>query len=1054
LNAERLRYIETIYHAALEQTPENRSTFIQTQCSGDAETYEEVRSLIDCCDEDNKFLAQPALKAVEIFREADSEILARRPYPPIDRLSGKSVSHYRILELAGCGGMGVVYKALDKTLGRHVALKFLLNPAGNGQQLQSTNFNHSGCTLERFRDEARVCSQLDHPNICVVYEIDESEYGPFIAMQWLEGQTLDAEIGGTPLAAGRVIEIGMQLADALATAHNASILHRDIKPANIFIVQRGFAKILDFGLAKLLGDEDNPDGSGSVTGVAHAAGSGSYMAPEQLLGKRVDERSDVFSLGVVLYEMTTGRKAFRGDSLVSILSALLHDTPEQPTKICPSLPEALEKIILRAMAKEPAERYQSATELREALGRLKVELESKPKGWFGTGLPHLHRSGQALFIAVGSSLLICLVIASIMYRHRARVDKASSASQRLVVLADFDNKTGEPIFDETLKQGFRVVMEQSPYLNLLSDRSSARTLAYMGKPATQRVSGDVAREVCLRNMGSVILSGTISSLGSRYIIAVNASNCETGALIDSEQEQANTREEVLDRFNKIATAMRGKLGESLASIKEHDVPLRQVTTRSLEALRAFSLGMKAGLAGGDRAAIPLLQRAVDLDPSFAMANACLGNSYFGTGELGSANKYLSRAYALRNAVSAKEKLYIEAHYFGDSGQIEKGIATFEMWQQAFPSDPTTYVDLGVLYSLAGRQQQSLEQEMEALRRVPYDGAVYLNLATAQILLGKVDDAEATIKLAAARNVHRPVFSLLQYQLAFLKAQPEEMERQYQIALSQRQTEAWALAYRADTEAYYGRLANSRRFSRQAIDTARLQEERESVANYQAIEALHDAEFGQFPAARKEAGLALHAGPDEITQVLAALALAQAGDSTRARSITAALAAARPLDTFLNRYWIPTIHAAADIHDGNYQRALTELELTIPYESATPPTPTNVYPYPIYLRGQAYLHLERGADAAREFKKIVEHCELAMNYPLASLAQLGLARAYRLQIASSVRRTMKRQTPSSSADFRELSRSEYSKLLEIWNDPVQAESPQRQAVQELSSIGNL
>ncbi len=997
--------VETLYHSALARPAADRASFLRDQCPHDADLYREVVSLVDCALDSEEFLAKPAIELAHQLSASTSQ--AHPPLDPAARI-GQTVSHYRILELAGTGGMGVVYKAVDLDLGRFAALKFF-HPFGPGFGNAPQHW------IDMLRNEARTCSLLDHPNICMIYEICESDGQPFLAMQWLEGKTLDEELQGIPLPQDRLIDLGVQLADALDAAHHAGILHGDIKPANILITSRGQAKILDFGLARSIQSNERPALLAPLLSGENAVGSASYMSPEQVRGSAVDQRSDLFSLGAVLYEMATGSQAFDGNSLAAILASILQAAPTPPRALNPALLAGLEQVILRAIAKSPDARYENAGKLREALSALHScnEAEGRPAN------AHSHRSfsrrilSKYTFFVAGLLIILAMCVPSTLRRLPALARPPLHPPESILV-SDFENTTRQPVFDDVLQQSFRVQLQQSPFLSTISAAVAAETLGYMGRPSRELITGEVAHEVCLRNGCSVIVSGSIARLGAKYVLSVNATSARTGKQLDSEQIEVAQPEMVLAESAGMARRLRARLGESPASIQQFDAPLRRVTTRSLEALRAYSAGMKAGLESGDAASIPLLQRAVELDPSFAMANAALGNAYADIGEMSNAYRYLSRAYSSRDSVTTREKLQIESHFLGLTGQLEKSIVVFRSWQQLYPKDPAPYTDLGVMYSLLGRQEHSLEVEQTALTLFPQDGAVYVNLASTQMLLGRVDDAIQTIRLAREHKIDRPVFPLLLYQLAYLKNDRQEMDRQSRQALQQPETEALMLAFESDTAATEGHISEAREFSRRAIDAAQRQHQPESAANFQALSALHEAELGNRAESRRQAGRALASGSNQSAQILSALALAEIGETRRARTVISSLGRLYPNDLLIQRYWIPVIEAAGDIAQQHYADAVEQLEKSAPYDFATPMTPTNVYPYPIYLRGVAYLGLGREDQAAQEFLKITQHRELAGNYLLIARAHRELARAYRqkaLRVATSPARTALMQLAS-------------------------------------------
>jgi len=592
-------------------------------------------------------------------------------------------------------------------------------------------------------------------------------------------------------------------------------------------------------------------------------------------------------------------------------------------------------------------------------------------------------------------LLVAVAIGGTLY-FRSRRNTPRLTDKDTVVLSDFDNKTGDPVFDDTLKQGLSVQVEQSPFLELVPDRRVNETLKLMGRSPDDRLTANVTREVCQRTGSKAMLTGSIAGLGSQYVIGLKAVNCNTGDVLAEAQEQAAGKEAVLKALDAAAVGLRSKLGESLSSVEKYATPVEEATTPSLEALKAYSLGWKVLLAKGDPAALPFFKRAVALDPNFAMAYRVIAVIYGNLNEVGRAAENARQAYELGEKVSERERFYIEAtYYLVATGELEKAAQAYELWQQTYPRDFLAYTNLGSISGNLGNWEKALEEDREALRLEPNSAVNYFNLALAYTTLNRLEEADAVYKQAKERKLEIEGLLQIPYLLAFLKGDAAQMAQSASVAMGKLGTENLLLATQADTEGWYGKLKNAHELTGRAMDSAQHNDAKESAAVYQAVAALREVESGNREQARAEVKAALKLAPSRDVRAIAALALVRAGDTAAAEKLAAELDKTFPLDTLVHRYWLPTIRAGLALERKDPNRAIELLRVASTIELSEP-TYLTIFLCPVYLRGEAYLMLHDGNRAAVEFQKFIDHRGLVVNFPWGALARLGLARAYALQ----------------------------------------------------------
>jgi eukaryotic-like serine/threonine-protein kinase len=775
---------------------------------------------------------------------ADAETSA--PEAPGDHLLGKRISHYRLIRLLGGGGMGLVFEGEDLKLGRRVAIKLI-----------PSELAAEPGAFQRFEREARAASSLDHPNICSIYQLGEHEGQPFIVMQLLDGMTLREWIEGgtgrgTPARLREILDIAVQIAEGLDAAHQKGIIHRDIKPANIFITKLGQAKILDFGVAKFVEGGDlsaNPDsetvapaGEMNPTRTAASLGTPSYLSPEQIRRLKLDTRTDLFSFGLVLYEMATSQRAFPGSSATVIRDAVLQSPTVPVRQLTPDIPPELERIISKALVKDRDLRWQTAREIGHELRRLKASLPeptSSPQGVQSNrhALGNIRRHRNRILLAAAVILVAVGIFAGLRYRS-ARASRLTEKDT--VVLADFSNNTGDAVFDGSLKQALKVALSQSPFLNILPERKLRATLKLMTQPANTPIFPSIAREVCQRSGSKAYIYGAIASLDTDYVIGLKAENCLNGTTLAQEQITARSKDGVISALGEAASRLRSKLGESITTVKKFDVPLRTATTGSLDALKEYTLAGQVENGKGPTDAIPHYQKAIALDPLFARAYSALAGEYFDVGESSQAAVNATKAYELRDRVTDREKPQLEASYHSfATGDLEKAAHAYETWSRQAPWYPSPHANLAFIYAQLGWFDKTPAESLEALR-LGESGETYTNVVSSYVSIDRLQEAKAMFNQAETRNMNTPFNHTAMYLVAFLERDRAGMDRELTWAQTVPEVGAWMLYFESCTNSYYGRLRIARGFTDRASAAAVALNQKEVAASYRADAALHDA----------------------------------------------------------------------------------------------------------------------------------------------------------------------------------------------------------------------
>ena len=942
---------------------------------------------------------------------------------------GTKLGRYEIRSKIGKGGMGEVYLAEDVRLGRKVALKLLARELTEDRD-----------RLSRFDQEARAASALNHPNIITIYEMGDEDGRHFIATEFIDGVTLRKHLRA-PVDFPEVLNIAIQIAGALVEAHAAGIIHRDIKPENIMVRRNGHVKVLDFGLAKLAALSADETDSEAITraqvrtDAGVVLGTSQYMSPEQARGKPVDARTDVWSLGVVMYEMVAGRQPFAGETKTDVILAIMQNDPQPMVRFAQNVPAEFEWIVMKALRKELSERYQTIKELESDLKKLKQRLEFQTefdrsrsresfaasinvtgRGLVDTETPGArtadtsgrdnakpssvaqtrassaeHVLGQikrhkiAVAVIALAVLLIAVVAIVLISSSRKRV---TLTDKDTILLVDM-NATGDPVFDGTLKQGLAVQLGQSPFLNIFSEDRVREALRFMGRSPDERVTRDVGREICQRQGLKAMLVGTIASLGSHYVVTLEAINAQSGDAIAREQEEAENKDQVLHALGQAAMKLREQLGESLQSIQKFDAPIEQATTPSLEAFKAFSLGVEQQLKGKYLEAIPFFKRATEIDPNFGLAYARMASMYYNSRQYDLAAAASQKAFDLRDRVSERERLYISAGYYDNAtGELDRYLETVELWKRTYPRDASPVNNLAVKYNELGQFDKAAEAAREAIRLNPSAASGYSLLAGALVGLNRFDEAKQTIAQAQAQKLDTTAMRRLLYRIAFVQGDAAAMKQQVDW-LNGKTDEYAAQGWQSEAASFSGQLQKSKDFSARAFDLGVRRDLKDVAAQIVVGGATRDALFGDCRQVKDEIAKALGLTRNQPTMANAANALATCGESSQAQAIIGELAKRSSTDTVLNKILLPLAQARIEMQRGNAAQAVQLLETTRPYEG-----------YALfqiaYLRGQAYLNQQKGADAAVEFQKIIDHRGSQPTSPFYSLAHLGLARAVALR----------------------------------------------------------
>jgi len=1002
---ERWQRVDELYHLALERQGSERAAFLETACKGDDALRREVESLLASDDQAQSFLAESAM-------DVAAKELAQFPEP--SRV-GEHLGSYELLAPLGAGGMGEVYRARDVRLGRIVAIKILAPTVAHDAEFR-----------RRFAREARTISQLSHPHICALYDIGQQPpsagRGPvvdYLVLEYLEGETLAERLARGPLPLPTALQVAIQIASALDTAHRAGVVHRDLKPGNVFLVRSASntvtAKLLDFGVAKTPAASTGEATGTDLTATGMILGTVQYMAPEQLEGREADTRSDIFSFGAALYEMLTGRKAFEGGSRAGVMAAILERDPVPIATLQPEIPPLLTRIVDTCLAKNPDDRCQTMRDLAHELTWVRDgdAARTSPR----EANADRSRRGIRWWVAAATiSAVIATAAAGGFWYYAGR---ATAFSERdTIVVADFVNDTGDTVFDGTLKQAVSVKLEESPFVSVFPEERVRETVRMMERPVDTRVTGAIAREVCQRHGVKALVAGSIASLGNQFVAALEAMDCATGEVIARAQSEASNKEGVLRAVGEATVTLRGRLGESLASIQTRNVPIEQATTSSLEAFKAFTIGNDLRFRTGGNS-MPFYHRAVELDPDFAMAYVRIAVGYQGQGQQRTlARKYIQEAYNRRDRVTDRERAYITAQYHSHWGNLPKAIESFEIWKRTYPGDLAAHNNLASVYSWIGAVDQSLASALEAMRIDPNAFAPYTWIGDAYLALGRVEEAEAIIDQAIARTPGGAFPYTSRYRLAFLRGDATGME-QALVELKKIRPGLEVFSLRAEVAVLSGRITSAEELTRQAATVVRERSNTEHAGNLLAELATTLALVGRPEAARAAAAEALKISDSQAVAITAAQLYGRIGPPATARALIDRVAQETPsTDTLVNAVGLPLARALLELSAGSAETAIATLRSAEPYDA---------YDFSVlHARASAYLAAGHSAEALQEYRKIIDRGrwlsdmtrEYRVVYPL---AHLGVARA------------------AAAAGDLATSRQAYQGFFKIWKD-ADAELP--------------